>query len=83
MYKSPGIDQIPAEVIQAGGNTLSSEIHKLINSIWNKEGRPQQWKKSITTPIYGKDAETDLAITEEYHSYQPHTKFYSILLSQD
>jgi hypothetical protein len=25
-YKSPGIDQIPAQLIQAGGNTLCSEI---------------------------------------------------------
>jgi hypothetical protein len=25
-YKSPGIDQIPAELIKAGGGTLSSEI---------------------------------------------------------
>jgi hypothetical protein len=32
-YKSPGTDQIPAELIQAGGNTLRSEIHKLINCI--------------------------------------------------
>jgi hypothetical protein len=32
-YKSPGIDQIPAELIQAGGDTLRSEIHKLINCI--------------------------------------------------
>jgi hypothetical protein len=32
-YKSPGSDQIPAELIQAGGETLQSEIHKLINSI--------------------------------------------------
>jgi hypothetical protein len=39
-YKSPGIDQIPAELIQAGGNTLRSEIHKLINCIWNKEALP-------------------------------------------
>jgi hypothetical protein len=30
-YKSPGSDQIPAELIQAGGETLQSEIHKLIN----------------------------------------------------
>jgi hypothetical protein len=29
-YKSPGSDQIPAELIQAGGETLLSEIHKLI-----------------------------------------------------
>jgi hypothetical protein len=36
MYKSPGSDKILAEMIQAGGETLWSEIHKLINSIWNK-----------------------------------------------
>jgi hypothetical protein len=31
-YKLPGNDQIPAELIQAGGETLVSAIHKLINS---------------------------------------------------
>jgi hypothetical protein len=35
-YKSPGVDQITAEVNQAGSSTLCSKIHKLINSIWNK-----------------------------------------------
>jgi hypothetical protein len=44
-YKSPGIDQI-LEVIHVGGETLSSEIHKLVNSVWNKEELPQQWKES-------------------------------------
>jgi hypothetical protein len=29
-YKSPGVDQIPAELIQAGGKILRSEIDKLI-----------------------------------------------------
>jgi hypothetical protein len=36
-YKFPGSDQIPAELIQAVCETLQSAIHKLINSIWNKE----------------------------------------------
>jgi hypothetical protein len=31
----PSIDQIPAELIEAGGNTLRSEIRKRINCIWN------------------------------------------------
>jgi hypothetical protein len=39
-----GSDQIPAELIQAGGEILRSKIHKLINSIWNKEELPDQWK---------------------------------------
>jgi hypothetical protein len=38
-YKSPGSDQIPAELIQ-GGEILLSAIHKLINSVWNKEELP-------------------------------------------
>jgi hypothetical protein len=45
-YKSPYNDQIPAELIQAGGETLWSEIHVLINSIWIKEKLPDQWKES-------------------------------------
>jgi hypothetical protein len=58
-YKSPGIDQITAELIQAGENTLRSEIHKLINCIWNKQEFPEQWNKSIIIPIYTKGDETD------------------------
>jgi hypothetical protein len=41
-YKSLGTDKIPAELIQAGGKTLRSEIHKVINTIWNKEELLQQ-----------------------------------------
>jgi hypothetical protein len=41
-YKSPVIDQIPAELIKEGGETLYSKIHKLICSILNKEELPQQ-----------------------------------------
>jgi len=28
-YKLPGVDQIPAEFIQAGGRTVHSQVHKL------------------------------------------------------
>jgi hypothetical protein len=41
-YNSPDVDQILAELIQAGGETLGSEIHKLIKLIWNKEELPHQ-----------------------------------------
>jgi hypothetical protein len=51
-HKSPGIDQIPAELIKAGGRTISCEIHKRIISIWNKEGLPEERKESIIVPIY-------------------------------
>jgi hypothetical protein len=42
-YKPPGSDQIPAELIQSGGETLVSVFHKLINSILIKEEMPDQW----------------------------------------
>ena len=35
-HKSPGIDEIPAELIKAGGGTICLEIHKLITSVWKK-----------------------------------------------
>jgi hypothetical protein len=50
-YKSPGSDKIPAELYQAGCETLVSVIHKLITSIWNKEEMPDQWKKSVTVTL--------------------------------
>jgi hypothetical protein len=58
-HKSPGTDQIPAELIKAGGKTIRCEIHKLILSIWNKEKLPEEWRESITVPIYGKGDKTD------------------------
>jgi hypothetical protein len=42
-YKSPGSDEIPAELIQAEGEILLPAIHKLVNSVWNKEELPDQW----------------------------------------
>jgi hypothetical protein len=57
-YKTLGIDQIPAELNKAESETLCSEIHKLICSIWNKEKLPQQCKKSIIIPIH-KGGKTD------------------------
>jgi len=50
-HKTLGIDQIPAELINAGGRTIFSEIHKPINSVWNKEELPEDWKESIIVPI--------------------------------
>jgi hypothetical protein len=53
-YKSPSSDEIPAELIEAEGEILLSAIHTLINSVWNKEELPVQWKESIIVPIHKK-----------------------------
>jgi hypothetical protein len=78
-HKSAGTDQIPAEFIKAGGSTIWSEIHKLINSIWNEEELPQQWKKSIIVPVYKKDGKTEYTNFQGVSFCQLHTNFNATL----
>jgi hypothetical protein len=57
-YKSPGSDEIPAELIQAGGknvNVCNSRTH----SVWNKEEFPDQWKGYVIIPVHRKVDKTD------------------------
>jgi hypothetical protein len=76
-YKSPGTDEIPAKLIKAGGETLFSQIHKLICSIWNKMELPQQWKEYVIIPNHKNGVKTDC---NNYRGipppYQLPTKFY-------
>jgi len=58
-HKSPGIDEIPADLIKAAGRTICLEIHKLITSIWKKEKLPEEWKGSLLAPIHKKGDKTD------------------------
>jgi len=78
-HKSPGIDQIQAEVIKARGRKIYLAIHKLIISIWKKEKLSEEWKESIIVPIYKKGDKTDC-----YRgiSLMPNTKFYPTSFSQ-
>jgi len=48
-------------LIKGGGRTICSEIHKLINSIWNKHVLPEEWKESIIFPIYKKGDTADFS----------------------
>jgi hypothetical protein len=77
-YKTPGSDQIPAELIQEGGEILLSAIHKLINSVWNKEELSDQWKESIILPIHKKGDKTDF---NNYHGISLLSTSYTVLLN--
>jgi hypothetical protein len=61
-YKSPGSVEVLAELIQAEGETLWSEIHKLNNTIWNKEKFPYKLKASIIVPMYKKGNKTGISM---------------------
>jgi hypothetical protein len=68
-------------LIQAGDETLQSEIHKIINFIWSEEELAEQWKESIIVPIYKKGDETDYSHYRRI-SYKLHAKFYPISFPQ-
>jgi hypothetical protein len=57
---------------------LMSAIQKLINSVWNKEELPDQWKESIIVPIHKKGDKLTVIIFVGFHCYQHHTTFYRI-----
>jgi hypothetical protein len=76
-YKSPGSDQIPA-----GDETLWSEIHKLINSIWKREELPDQWKESLLYQFTRRVTKLTVVIIGGYHCCQLHTEFYPISFFQ-
>jgi hypothetical protein len=59
MYKSLGTDHIPAELYEAGGETLGSVVHKLSSSIWNEEELPYQRMACIILPFHRKGDTTD------------------------
>jgi hypothetical protein len=81
-YKLPGSDKIPAELIHTGGETLLSAIHKLINSVWNKEELLDKWKESTIVPVHKKGDKTDVIIMAVNDCYQLHTTFHKISSSQ-
>ena len=49
--KSPGPDEITAEMIQAGGEQLVRQIHQLCNKVWSETTIPEEWSKSILVSI--------------------------------
>ncbi|CAF2091543.1 unnamed protein product [Rotaria magnacalcarata] len=49
--KSSGSDGVTAEMLQAGGEPLSRQIHKLCNKAWHEGTIPEEWGKSILVPI--------------------------------
>jgi len=75
-HKSPGIDQILAELIKAAGTTIFLEIHKLITSILKKEELLEEWKESIIVPIHKKG---DKADCDNYRGISHLPTIYKIL----
>jgi hypothetical protein len=70
----PGNDQIPAELAEAGSETLLPQVHKLISAVQNKEELP--YKESISVPIYKNRDKTDCS---NYHGITLLSTSYKML----
>jgi len=75
-HKSPGNSQIPSELIKSGCRTTHFEIHKLFNSIWNKEELPVEWKELIIILTSEKGKETECSNHRSMSIYHLHTKYH-------
>ncbi|XP_076045844.1 uncharacterized protein LOC143028090 [Oratosquilla oratoria] len=52
--KSPGVDELPTELLSAGDNMIDW-IHRLFSQVWKEGKAPEEWRKAIICPIYKKD----------------------------
>ena len=52
--KTPGTENINAQLLQAAGPQMTQRIRDLILNIWRSERMPNEWNKSIICPIYQK-----------------------------
>ena len=49
--KSAGIDNIPGELVQAGGRAMIEALHKLCQKIWESGEWPTQWIQSLVITL--------------------------------
>jgi hypothetical protein len=59
-----------------GGRKIHYKIHKLINFIWDNEELPEEWKNSISVPIYKTGDKRIVVIIGAYKLCQLCTKSY-------
>ena len=63
--KSPGVDNIPGELIQAGGEHMATALHNICNQIWKNVKWPQSWTRSLVIPLPKKG---DLKVCNNYRT---------------
>ena len=75
-HKSPGSDQIPAELIKADCRIIRYKIHKLISSISDNEELPEECKVSTIVSIFKMGDKTYSSNYRGIWLCQLSTKFY-------
>ena len=52
--KSPGIDEVSADMIKAAGVQGIQWLHRVLNAVWKENKIPADWSKGIIIPLFKK-----------------------------
>ena len=63
--KSPGIDGIPAEVYQHGGESVLDKLQDLFTNCWEKGTLPQDLRDAVIVSLYKNKGENQTVQTIE------------------
>ena len=76
--KSAGVDNIPAELVQAGGETMKDVLTEICNRVWRTGEWPTPWTQSLIITLLKKG---NLQLCQNYrtislisHSRQSHVE---------
>ena len=76
-HKSPGIYQIPAQLIKAGGIKICSEIHKRVNFVWIQRKCLRSGRSHSLYLFIRRVIKQIVVTTEAYHWCHPTYKIIS------
>ena len=51
-YKTPGVDRLPTEIIQATGEYGIKWLHRIFNAAWAQQRTPKDWQQAIIIPLW-------------------------------
>ena len=63
--KSPGVDNIPGELIQAGGDAMVTTLWHICNKVWKTKKWPKSWTQSLVLSLPKKG---DLQVCSNYRT---------------
>ena len=64
MGKSAGVDNVPAELVQAGGETMIDILTAICNKIWKTGEWPTTWTQSLVITLSKKATCSSARTTE-------------------
>lgn len=80
--KAPGPDNIPNELLKQGGVRLAEQLTKLFNKILGSAVIPDEWKESITIPLFKKGKTSDPANYRGISLLNTSMKLFTRILGQ-